>query len=160
VYGSEFAEPFGPPLPVAWFWVGALPAPPPTPASASWHNGIELTGVDGLPPAFAAGSPIDLRLHWQNRAPLADAYTAFVHLLGPDGAIVAQDDHAPRHGFWPTTGWRSGIVVDDTYTMTLPSAPARGDYRLVTGWYATATGERVLLADGSDAFELARWTAP
>ncbi len=160
VYGSEFAEPFGPPLPVAWFWVGAPPAPPTTPASAYWRNGIELTGVDGLPPAFAGGSPLDLRLHWQNRAPLADAYTAFVHLLGPDGAIVAQDDHAPRHGFWPTTGWRSGIVVDDTYTMTLPSAPARGDYRLVTGWYATATGERVLLADGSDAFELARWTAP
>lgn len=153
--GALFAEP----APVAWFWVGPPPAAPATSVTARWRNGIELTGVDELPAALTAGAPLTLRVRWQSAAPLTEEYTAFMHLIGPDGAIVAQDDHAPRHGFWPTTGWRPGVAVDDAFTLTLPAALTPGAYRLLTGWYDPATGARVLLEDGRDALELARWAA-
>jgi hypothetical protein len=95
---------------------------PPPRRSARWRNGIELTGAMELPATLARRSPSTLRVRWQSAAPLTEEYTAFVHLIGPDGAIVAQDDHAPRHGFWPTTGWRSGVAVDDAFTLTLPAS--------------------------------------
>jgi hypothetical protein len=151
---------FAEPTPVAWFWVGAPPTAPSTPLSARWRNGIELTGASELPATLAAGAPLTLRVRWQSAAPLTEEYTAFVHLIGPDGAIAAQDDHAPRHGFWPTTGWRPGVAVDDAFTLTPPATLASGDYRVLTGWYNATTGARVLLEDGRDALELAQWTAP
>jgi 4-amino-4-deoxy-L-arabinose transferase-like glycosyltransferase len=159
-YSPESGALFAEPIPVAWFWVGAPPAAPSTPIAARWRNGIELTGAGNLPDALRGADTITLPLRWQGAAPLTEEFTAFVHLVGPDGAIVAQDDHAPRHGFWPTTGWRPGAAVDDAFTLTLPATLASGDYRLLTGWYSSATGERVLLDDGRDALELARWTAP
>jgi len=159
-YSPASGELFAEPTPVAWLWVGAPPAKPATPRPARWRNGIELLGVDGLPTTLAAGATMTVHVRWQSAAPLAEALTAFVHLLGPDGAIVAQDDHAPRHGFWPTTGWRPGVAVDDAFTLTLPAALASGDYRLLTGWYNPADGARALLEDSGDALELMQWTAP
>jgi len=35
-----------------------------------------------------------------------------------------------------------------------------GVYRLLVGWYTSATGERLLLEDGSDALELTQWVVP
>jgi 4-amino-4-deoxy-L-arabinose transferase-like glycosyltransferase len=159
-YSPESGALFAEPTPVAWFWVGAPPTAPSTPLSARWRNGIELTGASELPATLAAGAPLTLRVRWQSAAPLTEEYTAFVHLIGPDGAIAAQDDHAPRHGFWPTTGWRPGVAVDDAFTLTPPATLASGDYRVLTGWYNATTGARVLLEDGRDALELAQWTAP
>jgi hypothetical protein len=159
-YRAASADPFGPPVPVDWFWVGPPPAAPALPISANWRNGIELIGADPLPATLDAGAPLTLRLRWQTNTALAEEYTAFVHLMGPDGALAAQDDHAPRHGFWPTTGWRRGAAVDDVYTLTPPSLLEPGVYRLLVGWYAVATGERLLLEGGSDALELTQWRVP
>ncbi|HQY91800.1 glycosyltransferase family 39 protein [Caldilinea sp.] len=159
-YRAESADPFGPPIPVDWFWVGPPPAPPALPLSASWRNGIALLGADALPATLDAEAPLTLRLRWQTNAAVAEEHTAFMHLVGPDGALSAQDDHAPRHGFWPTSGWRPGVTVDDAYKMALPSRLESGVYRLLVGWYTSATGERLLLEDGSDALELTQWVVP
>ncbi|HHW88947.1 MAG TPA: hypothetical protein GX400_22385, partial [Chloroflexi bacterium] len=159
-YSPVDGELFAPPTPVTWFWVGAQPAAPGAPLSGHWRNGIELLSTSDLPINLAAGAPITVRVRWQSVAPLTSAFTAFVHLQGPDGAIVAQDDHAPRHGFWPTTGWRPGVAVDDDFTLTAPATLAPGEYHLLIGWYDPTNGERVLLDDGRTALELMHWTAP
>lgn len=159
-YSPASGELFAEPAPVAWFWVGAPPAAPAMPVSAHWRNGIELLSVDKSPSLLTAGAAINVRVRWQSVAPLTEAFTAFVHLQGPDGAIVAQDDHAPRHGFWPTTSWRPGVAVDDDFTLTAPATLAPGEYHLLIGWYNPVSGERVLLNDDRTAFELMRWTVP
>lgn len=159
-YSPTSGELFAEPMPVAWFWVGAPPIAPGASLAARWRNGIELTGIDGLPSLLATDAPIALRVRWQTDSPPTETLTAFMHLISPDGAIVAQDDHAPRHGFWPTTGWRPGIAVDDGFTLSLPATLSSGTYRLLTGWYNPATGVRVPLDDGRDVLELAQWTAP
>ncbi|HHY55772.1 MAG TPA: hypothetical protein GYA08_10080 [Chloroflexi bacterium] len=159
-YNAASGELLAEPRPVAWFWIGAPPAAPATPLSAHWQNGIELMGVDGAPPLLTADATIAVSVRWQSAAPLTEEITAFMHLIGPDGAIVAQDDHAPRHGFWPTTGWRPGVAVDDGFTLSLPASLPPGTYRLLTGWYNPVTGARVPLNDGRDVLEVAQWSVP
>jgi ATP:cob(I)alamin adenosyltransferase len=47
--------------------------------------------------------------------------------------------------------------IDETYSLQMPADLPAGDYRLVVGWYQPASGERVLLENGADTLELARW---
>ena len=86
--------------------------------------------------------------------------TAFLHLIGPDGQLVAQHDKAPLDGFYPTSAWTPGTILTDTYALQLPATLAPGRYRLVAGWYDAATGERMLTEEGNDAAILAEWTVP
>jgi hypothetical protein len=52
--------------------------------------------------------------------------SVFVHLLGADGSVIAQDDHsAPVYGWRPLTTWLPEEVVRDVYTLPrLPDASA------------------------------------
>jgi hypothetical protein len=65
-------------------------------------------------------------------------YTAFVHVLGPDGDLLAQADRVPAEGARPTTGWLPGEVIADAYDLPLAGAAA-----LRVGLYDAATGERL-----------------
>ncbi len=48
-------------------------------------------------------------------APVRGRYTAFVHVVGPDG-LVAQHDQEALGGFFPTSAWLLGVPVIDSYT--------------------------------------------
>jgi hypothetical protein len=41
-------------------------------------------------------------------------------LLGPDGSVIASMDSVPVHWAYPTTAWRAGETVLDTYDFALP----------------------------------------
>ncbi|MCZ7668390.1 MAG: hypothetical protein M5U34_14960 [Chloroflexi bacterium] len=69
-------------------------------------------------------------LAWQALAPLSLDYTAFVHLLGADGPPLAQTDRPP--GGHPTSDWRPGEIVVDTFVVDLPSDLPPGRYALQT----------------------------
>jgi hypothetical protein len=145
-------------LPLDWFVIGEPPAAPQRPMGASWGNGLQLVGSDQLPAALTPGEMLDLRLVWSTSAPLRQDLHVFVHLLGPDGNVIGQNDRAPQGGFFPTWGWEVGERVDDYYSLELPENLPVGDYRLVVGWYEPASGERVQLMDGGDGFELMQWS--
>jgi hypothetical protein len=87
--------------------------------------------------------PVTLTLYWHAVRPPADDYTVFIHLLGPEGNVVAQADSQPDKGQYPTSYWDEGEQVSDTYELTLPADLPGGDYRLQAGMYRLATGERL-----------------
>lgn len=61
-----------------------------------------------LPDSVAVGEPLDMGYRWQlaeDFAPSVHDYQVLVHLLGPDGEIVLQDDHHPPE---PTSQWSRG----------------------------------------------------
>ncbi len=155
-YDVATTAPVDEPLTLAWLRIGAEPPMPEISANERWDNGLQLVGHDPLPAALTPGAALDLRLVWSATTPITASLTAFVHLLGPDGAIVAQTDRAPAGGFYPTAAWQSGEVVADSYRLELPPTLPPGDYRLVTGWYDPASGVRVPAA-GGDAVELGVW---
>jgi hypothetical protein len=103
----------------------------------------------------AAGDRVHLILFWEALEPVAQDYTVFTHLLAPDGSVAAQRDNPPAGGLRPTSGWRPGEVVTDSYVLELPAGLSPGDYTLQTGLYDPATGTRLPVAGGGDAVRLA-----
>jgi hypothetical protein len=70
-------------------------------------------------------------------------YTAFVHMLGPDGQLVAQHDKQPFNGFYPTSRWLPNQPVADEFVLQLPATLAPGRYTLYTGLYNLVSGDRL-----------------
>jgi hypothetical protein len=123
-----------------------------TPAEAIWQSesGREVA-LRGYTLA-QTGQELLVGLLWEARQPLTEDYTVFVHMLDEAGQIVSQNDSLPRAGAYPTLWWQPGQVVEDGHSLFLPEDLPAGDYRLVVGLYRSEGGQRLLRADGSDAF--------
>jgi hypothetical protein len=93
---------------------------------------------------------LTLTLTWQAVAPIADDYTVFVHLLGPDGSKAAQRDARPCDGQCPTNTWQPGEIILDHYQLALDPGAAPGPYRLAVGLYLLGTGDRATVVGRDD----------
>ena len=93
-------------------------------------------------------STLDLQFYWQTDAPLTHRYKVFAQLLDTTNTVVAQSDSVPAGGQRPTTAWLPDEIITDGHTLSLPPnvAPDQS-YRLITGFYDLATGQRLALAD-------------
>ncbi|MFO7740795.1 MAG: Stk1 family PASTA domain-containing Ser/Thr kinase [Anaerolineae bacterium] len=78
------------------------------------------------------GGMIGVTLRWQATRALDQRYVVFVHLIGPDGNLVAQDDREPH---LPTTEWLEGISFVDPHQVTVPAGTPSGRYQIRTGMY-------------------------
>lgn len=116
---------------------------------------ITLIGIDQSP---AAGDSLPVTLHWYADGATLRPYTVFVQLLDAAGQVVVQQDRWSVAGQWPTTCWRPGETVVDAYQLQLPDDLPPADYTLVTGLYDSATGTRLLTADGLDHVVLGHWS--
>jgi hypothetical protein len=89
----------------------------------------------------------NLKLIWQTNAIPPTDYTVFVHLVDPDGNLIAQADSPPANGAYPTSLWDVGeIIVDEHEISDLPP----GHYTLQIGLYQPGTGERLPVAGSPD----------
>lgn len=109
------------------------------PAAVRFGEGLALTGVH-LPAAVTAGQPLTVTLLWEANAPPAADLTAFVHLLGPDGAQVAGFDQGPGGERFPTRYWQPGDRVAQTLALTPPASTPEGVYPLWVGVYVAGSG--------------------
>jgi 4-amino-4-deoxy-L-arabinose transferase-like glycosyltransferase len=125
---GRFKIPEAPPMPVFW-----------QPPLASF-DGIWLREAK-LPAAVRAGETLTATLLYEMVQPNGKAGTAFVHVLDASGTPIAQDDHVPQGGNYPTDLWDAGECVRESFKMTLPPNAA-GPFRVVTGFYATADQQR------------------
>ena len=61
--------------------------------------------------------------------------------------MLAQHDHQPREGRFPTDLWRPGEVVVDETQLTVPAGTDLSGLQLWTGMYRAATLERLAVLD-------------
>jgi hypothetical protein len=92
---------------------------------------------------------IKVDLTWRGLKTWPDNYTAFVHLVGPDGQVHGQVDQWPVQGTLSTSSWTAGQVVDDPYVITLPADAPRGKYQVEVGWYLLSTLRRLNVLDSA-----------
>jgi len=142
----------------SWAWLGrfervgryltAATEPPQLNASDTrFGNGIRLTAYRYR----SSTNDLSVVLRWQAQQPVARSYTVFVHLVAPDGRLVAQSDAIPTWVTpWPTDRWRPEQAVLDGHRIALPADLAAGDYELRVGLYDWQTLERLPVLDERD----------
>jgi hypothetical protein len=110
---------------------------------ARFERGVTLVGH-----RLDAASPQELRLSllWRAEAEIEADYTVFVHLTRDD-VILDQDDSFPAGGYYPTSLWRVGDIVDDEHTLALPEPYDPGKHKLVVGFYQLETLHRLQVLD-------------
>lgn len=104
-------------------------------ADADYGGQIRLRGWS----ARREGDALHVTLFWQAAQTPDLDYTAFVHLLDAAGNLVSQKDRPPDG--YPTSDWRPGEWVMDTYAVPLQPDLPPGEYRLRTGFYYLPTLE-------------------
>jgi hypothetical protein len=154
VYDVVTLTPLREPYAIDWFTVGPPVEEPAMHLDARWANGLRLVGMDQIPAILRTSETVPLRLVWATDSPVAEDYTLFVHLVGPEGAPVAQIDQPPSGLFYPTSAWKAGEWVAGRYVLDLPPDLAPGEHRLLAGLYHSETNERLLLTTGDDALEI------
>ncbi len=109
---------------------------------------MRLWGYDTDADTVRPGDRVRLTLYWQAVAPMERDYSVFVHLLDEADLVIAQGDSYPGRGNFPTSAWRVGEAIADTYELTVSStAFAPGAARFEVGLYDFATGQRLAVAD-------------
>jgi hypothetical protein len=120
----------------------ALPEPE-VPLSAYLGDALQLVGYDLADATLRPGEEAEVRLCWRAQQPVNQDLKVFVHLVGPDGHLVAQDDSLPQGGTLPTTAWEPGHPLLDDHTVTVPEQAEAGAYTLHVGLYDVATVQRL-----------------
>ncbi|MBX2998246.1 MAG: DUF2142 domain-containing protein [Caldilineaceae bacterium] len=128
------------------------PSTLPLPLREDLFAGVLRLARKTLPDQVAPGGILSVELYWQVLAPIPADYTVFIHVLDSADQIVAQLDRPPGGGTSPTSTWREGQTLRDTYPVPLPADLQPGDYRVRMGLYTwpdlarqpVNTGERTL----------------
>jgi hypothetical protein len=114
--------------------------------TANFGETVALLGYDLPDEPATPGGALLLRLVWQLLNETEESYTVFVHLVGPDGGIVAQHDALPQ-GDYPLYRWVPGEVVSDEITLQLPPDLASGEYSIRVGFYKPEDGTRLPIVE-------------
>ncbi len=117
----------------------------------NFNNQLVLRRATIDTPTVERGGQVNITLEWQGLQTIAEDYTVFVHLVGPDGMLHGQVDFYPVKGTLATSHWTPGQVIHDPYTVPVPTDAPPGAYTVHVGMYLLATLERlpVLNADGA-----------
>jgi hypothetical protein len=121
---------------------------PPQPLVVDFAEPIQLTGYDLIKTGTAPNAATwEVNLWWETSGPLPTAYLVFVHLIGPDDALVAQHDRIAGADAFPTNRWMPGTSLRDRFFLHVPDGVCPG-CTLRVGLY-TEQG-RLPLRDGGD----------
>jgi len=126
---------------------------PLTSTSGAWvtlGDRVQLLGYDLSSEEATPGERLALTLYWRALTEMDENYTVFVHLRGPDGAMIGQHDGQPVGGTYPTSLWIAGEIVADTHEIDVqPDAPL-GPHHWEIGLYIAETGERLPVTSAED----------
>ncbi len=131
----------------------ALPADA-NPVEATFGEVAQLIGYSLSETTVNADEGVAVTLYWQALQTGGDDYTVFVHLVDEDGRLIGQHDGRPVEGQRPTNTWITGDLLADRHLVMLHDPAYRGSAKINVGLYDPQTGQRVLLSNGSDFFQL------
>jgi len=114
-------------------------------------NFADQLGVIGYEPKakLAPGERFIANVYWKAIGAIPENYTGFLHLSGPDGRLVAQDDHELGRGFYRTLVWQADEVIRERYEWVMPKDVPNGDYTLQVGVYPFPSLKRLIVRSAS-----------
>lgn len=109
------------------------------PWQINFGNEMLLTALDYAPSQPRPGDALNVTLHWQGLHVMSANYAVSVRALDESGRQWAVQDAWPQGGAAPTSGWRAGDPVVDSYTLALPAEMPAGAYRFEIIVYDSVT---------------------
>jgi hypothetical protein len=85
--------------------------------------------------------------YWQCLKPLAADLQVTVRITDSAGRVMAQQEHPPQGGWFPTSKWTAGDIVRDRYVLVLPSSLPGGKYQIWVGWFNSDRVDRANIAE-------------
>jgi hypothetical protein len=113
-------------------------------SSLTYGDKARLLGATVKPVRVAPGDGVQVRACWEGLRPMSEAYTVFVHLIGPENMRVGERHTYPGLGRFPTSLWPVGHAFCDVYRLRVVSwaeGPMR--YHVEMGLFDAQTGERL-----------------
>lgn len=116
---------------------------------ANFANWVMLDAVDLPQRTFRPGETLAATLEWRSLQGVGLPLVIFVHLIGPNGQIVAQRDAQPNP---PIPAWQPGQIVRDPVVLPIPAHAPPGTYQLRTGLYPEGNpAARVIVLNPGEA---------
>ena len=109
---------------------------------------IELTAVTLDAANTQPGETIQLGVQWQVLAAPGQDFTTLVHLAETGQPPLAVGDSQPLAGQYPTRLWLADEVIDDHYSLTIPTDLVNGRYPLWIGIYDSENMTRLPVTAG------------
>lgn len=103
---------------------------------------LDITRLNALPGRWHAenGRFLRLTLYWQATDKITDDAIVSIKVLRQDRHIVGQADHRPVRDAYPTTAWRAGEVIADTYDVPVFLGATPGAYAVNVTLYDAQSG--------------------
>ena len=98
---------------------------------------LEIIGYSINKQAFDPGDEIELTLYYKVLKEMDKNWKVFFHFDVYSGALPHSfklDDY-PQQGYLPTTKWTKGMILKDTFKVTVPRAHPGGGVKIYTGFY-------------------------
>ena len=94
------------------------------------------------------GETLGITLYWQGLVEMETDYYLFIHLLGRRGELVGHEDSYHGWGSHPTSLWKPGEIIADTYRLPISEdALTPGLIRVDVGLYEPTTEQRLTVFD-------------
>jgi hypothetical protein len=107
----------------------------PNPWRQNFGNQIELTGYAMDRRSLRPGETLNLTLYWTALDETPVNYSVFAHVRGQGETLWAGQDAWPQQGAAPTSTWRVGEVIVDTYALALAPDTPPGQHNVEVGLY-------------------------
>ncbi|MCC6169482.1 MAG: hypothetical protein IT329_19845 [Caldilineaceae bacterium] len=127
---------------------------PPTPVAADFGD-VRLEAAD-IPPVHL-GNAAQVRLFWTATTTPSDL-VVYVHILGPDGAVIAQWDEPLGTAYRPPARIPPGLLFSQTVAVPLPAELGAGRYLVLAGLYPAGAADAPLTAAGQETPRVALGT--
>ena len=120
---------------------------------ADLSDGLRFLGYSADDQPAIPGDLRKVSLFWQATAQPAADYTAFVQVLGEDGAPVALWE-APPGAAYPTSQWTDGTLMRTQASFRIPASVPDDRYRLIAGLFRADDKTLLRTAAGADRIPL------
>lgn len=133
---------------------------PNDPSEAVFAERIRLLGADVGSSAVGADDTLQITYYFECLETHERDAQIFTHIEAVNGGTRWVSDHHPVRSRYPTSMWREGDVIRDTFSVTVPTNAVSGPYRVMMGFFIGNDRLRVTPgseSDGADRVEAARF---
>ncbi len=111
---------------------------------ANFDGKVELLAASFNPPVLTPGDVTEVKLYFRVLQPLPEDWQVFVHAEDPEGKGARTNyDHVPGGGKRPTSSWRVGETIEDTFAIGLPAGSTQRAVDLWVGFWLPRTDARL-----------------